>query len=168
MSKSGLPPAAHLSSLVRAFITFKGCEEKFAAGVTPEQAKKLEAARAASPSAQLETEESREVLGRDAAQLFRLDAAKVCREGRRLDDEGRLVSPSAKGHGREVWAVGLDEQAFGRHCARNLAQVLGLLEGDVAGERDHEAEFERRLGQRRPAAEAVHDAARAGFLQLPP
>jgi hypothetical protein len=45
MSKSGLLPVTHLSSLACAFITFKGCEEKFAAGVTPEQAEKLEAAR---------------------------------------------------------------------------------------------------------------------------
>src|SRR5205085_3493404 len=71
----------------------------------------------------------------------------------------RLVASPAEGYGREERAVGLDEQAFGRDCASDFAQVLRLLERDVSGERDHEAEFEHLFGHRQAAAEAVHDAA---------
>src|SRR5579885_763462 len=113
----------------------------------------------AEASTQLDAEEAREVLRRAATELLSPDAAQVGEEARRLDDVSRFVAPTAERHGREVRAVGLDEQAFERDGQRDFAQILRLLERDVTRERDHEAEFQNGLGHPRAAAEAVHDPA---------
>ncbi len=108
---------------------------------------------------QIDAEEAGEVLGGDAAQLLRARAAQFREKARGLDDVGGFVPPPAQRHGREVRAVGFDEEPVGRHAERHLAQLVGLLESHVARERDHEAEAEHFVRHPLPAAEAVHDAA---------
>ena len=51
------------------------------------------------------------------------------------------------GRRREIGRVGLDEEAVERDVARDGAQILRLLERHDAGERDHEPEAKRSLGQ---------------------
>ena len=64
-------------------------------------------------------------------------------------DVRRLVALAAHRLRREIRAVGLGEQPVGRDAASRVAQVVGVLVGDVAGERHVPAVLERR---RRAAA----------------
>src|ERR1051326_5823013 len=81
--------------------------------------------------------------------------------GQRRDDArdvGRLVAFPAVRHGGEEGAVGLCQQPLHRNALNGLAQRLGFRERDDAGDGDEEAEREPRVGERRPAGEAAHDA----------
>ena len=69
---------------------------------------------------------------------------------------GGLVALAPHRLRREVGAVGLREQPVGGDAARGLAQVVGVLVGDVAGERDVPASLERGVEQAR-RGEAVED-----------
>ena len=73
-----------------------------------------------------------------------------------VDDVGRLVALASDGLRREVRAVGLGEQPVGGDLAGGGSQVVGVLVGDVPGERDVPAAFERDLEQVR-RGEAVEN-----------
>ena len=73
--------------------------------------------------------------------------------------EGGLVALAAIGDGREIGAVGFDQQAVERHAARDLLQLDRVLERDDAREGDVEAEVERALRDVPCLGEAMHDAA---------
>ena len=68
-----------------------------------------------------------------------------------VGDVGRLVAPAAVRGGREVGAVGLDQQAVARGGGEDRAQIVGVAEGGDAGDREVEAERERGLGERAPS-----------------
>ena len=89
-------------------------------------------------------------------ELVRVLAARLRERRERVDDVGGLARPAAARLGREVRAVGLGEDAVGRHLRRRLAQLRRLRVGDVAGERDVPAPLEREREQRR-RREAVED-----------
>ena len=71
----------------------------------------------------------------------------------------RLVPLAAHRHRGQVRAVGLDQQPVQRHLRRHVAQVLGVLVRQHAGERDVQAHRQARLGRGRVAGERVHHAA---------
>ena len=89
-------------------------------------------------------------------ELGRVDAARLGERGERVHHVGRLVALAAHRLRREIRAVGLGEQALRRYAPCGGAQVVGVLVGDVAGERDVPAAFERGVEQRR-RGEAVED-----------
>ena len=62
---------------------------------------------------------------------------------------------------REIRTVGLDEHAIERHHGGCVADVLRFGIGDVAGERNHEAEIERRPRVLDRPGEAMQYAAQA-------
>ena len=78
---------------------------------------------------------------------------------------GSLRLPAVR-RGRQVGAVGLAQEAIGRHDRGDLAHVGALWKRHDAGERDVHAERERLFGEPRRARKAVHHAAHraAGFL----
>ena len=73
-----------------------------------------------------------------------------------MNDVCGLIRPAAPRLRREVGAVGLGEQPLAWNGARGLTQLLGLREGDVAGEGEVIAALDcdrQELGRR----EAVQD-----------
>ena len=69
--------------------------------------------------------------------------ASLRERGEGVDDVRRLVPLSTHGLRREVGRVGLGEDALRRDLRRREAEVDGLREGGVAGERDVPAALER-------------------------
>ena len=86
-------------------------------------------------------------------------AARLRERGDGVHDERGLVALAAHRLRREVGAVGLGEDAVGRHLRRGEAQVDRLRERRVAGERDVPAALERRLEQVRRGEAVQHDRA---------
>ncbi len=84
--------------------------------------------------------------------------------GRGRRDKGRLVALAAIGYRGEIGGIGLDQQPVERQVAHDRPQLLGVAERDDAGNRDVEAERERRFGQGATAAEAVHHTRRRPLL----
>ena len=100
--------------------------------------------------------------GRSVARAASCRAARPARSTTR-DDVRRLVALAAVRHRREERAVGFDQAADRAARARaDLAQVAGLRKREDAGQRDVEAELERRARQRGVAGEAVEHAAQLG------
>ena len=71
-----------------------------------------------------------------AASSAGLVVANARERGERVDDVGGLVAAAADRLRREVRAVGLDEEAVGRHAGGGRAEVVRLRVRHVAGERD--------------------------------
>ncbi len=82
---------------------------------------------------------------------------------------GLVAFDFADGLGREVRAVGFDEDAVVWHFFGDRSQVVGLLERDHAGKADVEAHLDALFAHGGAAGEGVHDAAQwaalAGFAE---
>jgi hypothetical protein len=104
-----------------------------------------------------------EVLRGDPGQILRRDPLDLGKALDRVDDESRLVALAALGHRRQIGCVGFDQEPLERHRGGGLAKRFGLLEGNDTGERDVEAELERRLRKGVPGREAVNDASEGPF-----
>ena len=99
--------------------------------------------------------EAEEILRRRLRQLRRRDALHLRQHGRGLHHIGRLVALAAVLAGRQIGRVGLHQEAVERHGLRHLAQGLGFLERDDAGEGDVEPQLQPRARQLGAAGEAV-------------
>ena len=78
-----------------------------------------------------------------SAICFERGAAHLRQASRGLHHEGRLVAFAAMRDGREIGAVGLDQQAIVGRDARGLADGFGLGKREHAAEAEVEAEVER-------------------------
>src|SRR5947209_7781071 len=67
------------------------------------------------------------------AHIFNAEFVKSCKTARRLHYPRRFVAAAAKRNRRQVRAIGFDEQPVKRKLPGDIAQVVGLLEGEVAG-----------------------------------
>ena len=85
-----------------------------------------------------------------SAKLVRREPAQFRQQRRGMHDESRLVALAAMRHRRQIRRIGLDQHAGRAARPGDAAQLLGLLEGDNAGERDIEAEV-RSPSQQVPA-----------------
>ena len=91
------------------------------------------------------------------AECFRVFPARFGESRDGMDDVGRLVRLPSDRLRREVGAVRLREEPLGRNGTRRDTQVVRVLVGDVAGERDVPALLDR-LVEKRDRREAVqHD-----------
>src|SRR5262249_52913672 len=79
-----------------------------------------------------------------------------------MDDERRLVALAALGDLRERRAIGLDEEAVARHERHGLADWLGGLVRDDAGERDVAAHLGVRARVVWRSGETMNHAAELG------
>src|SRR5438045_2818842 len=77
--------------------------------------------------------------------FFDRDAAEVGDKAGCLSDKCGFASLSAMWDGCEIGRVRFDEHPVKRNLPGGLADVLRLWKADVAGERDHEAHFNRTL-----------------------
>ena len=93
------------------------------------------------------------------AQFLGRDAAHLGQQRGGVDTIGGLVALAAIGHGREVRRVGFDEDAVERHVAGDVAQLLGLLEGQDAGERHVEPSSRPVSASSRDAGETMEHGA---------
>ena len=75
---------------------------------------------------------------------------------------GRIIGLSTVRHGREVRAVRFDQQAIQRHKSRHIAQVLGVLEGHNARQRDVVTHVQTGAGHGLGLGKAVKNAAGLG------
>ena len=75
-----------------------------------------------------------------------------------MGDKRRLIALTAEGNRRQIRAIGLHQQAVARNAGGNVAQILGVLVGHHAGERDVQAHLQARLSRGRVACERVHHA----------
>src|SRR5687767_7510559 len=73
-------------------------------------------------------------------------------------DVGRLVPLPAKWCRCQERAVGLDKKFIKRYDPGRVAQVLRLLESDIACERYQKPKLHQFLRHRRRPAEAMHDS----------
>ena len=80
-----------------------------------------------------------------------------------LGHQGRLVALAAIGRGSEPGRVGFDQDAVEGHAGGHVAERLRLGIGKIAGKGEEEAQVERAPRLLPSAAEAVHDAAQAGW-----
>ena len=110
-----------------------------------------------------------EVGGGEGGDVFERDAAQRGQALGGVDDQRGLVLLSAVRDGGEEWRVRLDQDAVGGRKGRNLAQAGGPGVGQVAGEREIEAEVERTPRLLDSAGEAVQDSGwnRAAILRVP-
>ena len=76
--------------------------------------------------------------------------------------EGGLVAFATQGLRREEGGVGFDQEAIERDIAGELAQCVGLAEGEGAGEAEEVAEFEGLCGDSGGGGEGMQDADAAG------
>jgi len=102
-------------------------------------------------------EELKEIPAGLSRNIFERCATRLRQDARCLDNVGRLVSLSAVRARSEIRRVGLDQDAIGGEASCDRAQVLGLLEGQNARERDVEAKRNRALRQIRSARITVKD-----------
>src|SRR6185436_17789496 len=104
-------------------------------------------------------EERVEVGGRPLPHVGGGDAVQF---GQRVGDARnirRFVALAPVRRRREKRAVGLHERAIERHAPGRVTQLCRPRKRDDARPRDIKPEIEPRSGQRRPASEAVQDAA---------
>ena len=92
---------------------------------------------------------------------LRSGAADLGQTAHRLHQERRLIAFAAMRNGREIRAIGLDQEAVVGRDARRLADRFGLGKRQHAAETQVEAAIERLARLGRVAGEAVHDARRA-------
>ena len=84
-----------------------------------------------------------------ARHLALAHAAQGGKPRRGMHDEGGLVGLAAQRLRRKIRRIGLDQQPVRRHRQRDVAQRLGVLEGDDAGEGDVAAERKPACAQAR-------------------
>ena len=89
----------------------------------------------------------------------RADALQLRQHRSGVHDEGRFVAFAARGLRREKGRIGFDQQPVERHVLDGRAQAIGFLEGRDSGNRNVEAEFQRRAREPRRSGEAMDDAA---------
>ncbi len=85
--------------------------------------------------------------------------------GQRLGDArqlGGLVAPPAQPLGRNVGAVGLQDDGVQRQAPRQLTQARGARPGESAAEAQQEAQLDEFIGLLAAAAEGMGDALQAG------
>src|SRR5687768_2956405 len=107
----------------------------------------------------MQTEKPHKVLCRDMGQLVHVDTMHTRQTTSDFDDVSRLVSLPAMRHGRQIRTVGFDQQTVQRDVARDVAQLIGLLESDDPRKGNHEPEIDRALRKLFAAAETMKDAA---------
>ena len=81
-------------------------------------------------------EEAEGVGGGEVGEGGEGEAAEFGQAGRGGGDEGRAIAFAAVGHGREIGRIGLHEDAVGGEPAGDLAQGIGIAEGEDAREGD--------------------------------
>ena len=101
-------------------------------------------------------EQSPKVLPRNSSHLFQFFVVQFGQAARRFNYSRRFVSLSTKRNRGKKGTIGLDHQSLKRKLTRNIAQVFGLFESEIAREGNIEPQLNRALGHAEAAAKTMH------------
>src|ERR1700722_6164101 len=99
-----------------------------------------------------------EVAGGVFADFFRGKPAKFAQLPRGFRHERRLISLAAVGHGREEWAIGLNQHPVEGNFVSGVPNLLSFGKGDVASKRKQDSKMKSAPRMRNRAREAVENA----------
>src|SRR5438105_3288983 len=107
-------------------------------------------------------EQAKEVARRHRGDLLQWHVAKTGDFLGDITDVRGLVELAAERHRRQVRRVGLDQHSVERYTARDILDLLRILESDNAGKRNMKSQIESALCDLPALGETVHDASCLG------